>query len=305
MGVIRAEPARMTDWAAKSVGLAWRAFDWQLLTYAALLGAIGLAMAYTNSVEDGKLPAGSGDHLHPWAHLGGHRDRGLRPRDRVRLPLAEDARLADLRPPAGPARADPGDRPWRRRFRSMDHVRRVHVPVQRTCQGPDDHRARELPGIPAGPARFPAVHPGGLRPGHTALRPGHAPTGPRDVAGLRRDPHRDALDIRGQPQMADRARCTRDRHGSVGLDVRPAGLPEEAPGIVPEPGPGYPRRGLPAPPGADLGGFRRLDGQRPDQRDTGPEWLSPRTDHRLRVRQARRGARLPGAPWSRSCCSPC
>ena len=60
MGVIRAEPARVTDWAAKSVGLAWRAFDWQLLTYAALLGAIGLAMAYTNSVEDGKLPLEAG-----------------------------------------------------------------------------------------------------------------------------------------------------------------------------------------------------------------------------------------------------
>ena len=60
MGVIRAEPAKMTDWAAKSVGLAWRAFDWQLLTYAALLGAIGLAMAYTNSVEDGKMPLEAG-----------------------------------------------------------------------------------------------------------------------------------------------------------------------------------------------------------------------------------------------------
>ena len=30
MGVIRAEPARVTDWAAKSVGAAWRAFDLQL-----------------------------------------------------------------------------------------------------------------------------------------------------------------------------------------------------------------------------------------------------------------------------------
>ena len=34
MGVIRAEPARVTDWAAKSVGAAWRAFDLQLTTYA-------------------------------------------------------------------------------------------------------------------------------------------------------------------------------------------------------------------------------------------------------------------------------
>jgi rod shape determining protein RodA len=53
MGVIRAEPARVTDWAAKSVGAAWRSFDLQLVTYAGLLVAIGLTMAFTNSVESG------------------------------------------------------------------------------------------------------------------------------------------------------------------------------------------------------------------------------------------------------------
>jgi rod shape determining protein RodA len=53
MGVIRAEPARVSDWAAKSVGAAWRAFDLQLTTYAGLLLAVGLVMAYTNSVEAG------------------------------------------------------------------------------------------------------------------------------------------------------------------------------------------------------------------------------------------------------------
>ncbi len=55
MGVIRAEPARVSDWAAKSIGAVWRAFDIQLMTYAGLLAAIGLVMAYTNSVEGGKL----------------------------------------------------------------------------------------------------------------------------------------------------------------------------------------------------------------------------------------------------------
>jgi rod shape determining protein RodA len=60
MGVIRAEPARVTDWAAKSVGAAWRAFDLQLATYAALLAAIGLAMAYTNSIESGSAPLEAG-----------------------------------------------------------------------------------------------------------------------------------------------------------------------------------------------------------------------------------------------------
>lgn len=54
MGVIRAEPARVSDWAARSIGAAWRAFDLQLAAYAALLGTIGLIMAYSNSVEQGQ-----------------------------------------------------------------------------------------------------------------------------------------------------------------------------------------------------------------------------------------------------------
>src|SRR5690349_9797992 len=54
MGVIRAEPARMTDWAARSIGAAWRAFDLQLAAYSGLLAILGLVMAYTNSVENGQ-----------------------------------------------------------------------------------------------------------------------------------------------------------------------------------------------------------------------------------------------------------
>lgn len=54
MGVIRAQPARMTDWASRSIGAAWRAFDLQLAAYAALLAILGLVMAYTNSVEQGQ-----------------------------------------------------------------------------------------------------------------------------------------------------------------------------------------------------------------------------------------------------------
>ena len=60
MGVIRAEPARISDWAAKSVGAAWRSFDLQLTTYAGLLLAIGLVMAYTNSVEAGSSAIDAG-----------------------------------------------------------------------------------------------------------------------------------------------------------------------------------------------------------------------------------------------------
>ena len=37
MRVMRAEPSRFTDVAARSVGALWRAYDLQLTTYAALL----------------------------------------------------------------------------------------------------------------------------------------------------------------------------------------------------------------------------------------------------------------------------
>jgi rod shape determining protein RodA len=60
LGVIRAEPARVTDWAARSIGAAWRAFDLQMAAYAALLVAIGLVMAYSNSAEQGRSVLESG-----------------------------------------------------------------------------------------------------------------------------------------------------------------------------------------------------------------------------------------------------
>jgi rod shape determining protein RodA len=60
MGVIRAEPVGVTDWAARTVGTAWRAFDLQLATYAVLLASTGLVMAYTNSVESGSTPLEAG-----------------------------------------------------------------------------------------------------------------------------------------------------------------------------------------------------------------------------------------------------
>jgi rod shape determining protein RodA len=53
MGVLRAEPARAQDWAARSIGAAWRSFDWQLTIFGVLLTGIGLAMAYSNTVAAG------------------------------------------------------------------------------------------------------------------------------------------------------------------------------------------------------------------------------------------------------------
>ncbi len=60
MGVIRAERGGVSDWAIKSVGAAWRAFDLQLTTYAALLVAVGLVMAYTNSIQGGSVALEAG-----------------------------------------------------------------------------------------------------------------------------------------------------------------------------------------------------------------------------------------------------
>ena len=60
MGVIRADSVRVTDWAGRSAGSVWRAFDLQLVTYAGLLVAIGLVMAYTNSLENGRLSLQAG-----------------------------------------------------------------------------------------------------------------------------------------------------------------------------------------------------------------------------------------------------
>jgi len=60
MRVMRAEPSRFADMTARSVGAVWRAYDLQITTYAALLGVIGLLMAYTNSVEAGQSVMDSG-----------------------------------------------------------------------------------------------------------------------------------------------------------------------------------------------------------------------------------------------------
>src|SRR6478752_2154932 len=57
---MRAEPKRFADVTTKSVGAVWRACDLQLTVFAVLLGAIGLVMADTNSVEAGESVLRSG-----------------------------------------------------------------------------------------------------------------------------------------------------------------------------------------------------------------------------------------------------
>jgi rod shape determining protein RodA len=60
MRVMRAEPKRFADVSSRTVGAVWRAYDLQLTTYAALLGAVGLVMAYVNTVEAGQSALANG-----------------------------------------------------------------------------------------------------------------------------------------------------------------------------------------------------------------------------------------------------
>ena len=106
MRVMRAEPSRFTDATARSVGAVWRSYDLQLTTYAALLGVFGLVMAYTNSVEAGQSVMDSGTVFSRGADVVRPRHRRLHRRDRLRLPLAQDAGVADLRHQPRAARRD-------------------------------------------------------------------------------------------------------------------------------------------------------------------------------------------------------
>ena len=147
MGIIRAEPARINDWAAKSVGAAWRAFDLQLATYAGLLLAIGLVMAYTNSVEAGSVPIEAGTTF----------SRGLM-WAAIAVIVFVVATVFDYRwlktlawpiygLQLGTPHPDPRDRRRHRWIGSLGLDRPVDVPVQRDRQDPDDHRAGQLPGV--------------------------------------------------------------------------------------------------------------------------------------------------------------
>src|SRR5512135_2483265 len=60
MRVMRAEPGRFADVSSRTVGAVWRAYDLQLTTYAALLGTVGLVMAYVNTVEGGEAALANG-----------------------------------------------------------------------------------------------------------------------------------------------------------------------------------------------------------------------------------------------------
>ena len=210
MGVIRAEPVRVTDWAAKSVGAAWRAFDLQLATFAGLLAAIGLVMAYTNSVENGVSPLEAGTTFTRglmWAGIAAvafivatafdyHWFKTLSwPVYALQLGLLA-LTLAIGDGVGGSARWITFG-PFTFQFSELAKILMIIVLAQYLA-------SRQAQ------ARFAARDPGGLRARRTAVGARHAPAGPRHVAGLRGDPCRHALDVGCEPH----AGSVRSQQGS-------------------------------------------------------------------------------------------
>src|SRR4029078_12159024 len=116
---------RRSDFVDRTVGAVWRAFDFQMLVYAALLACFGLAMAYSNTVAGGVglfdggftllrglmwLPPVAGVLLPSALYARASGDARLPRRGRVRLPLAQDLRVAAVLLPARVARPDARDR---------------------------------------------------------------------------------------------------------------------------------------------------------------------------------------------------
>ena len=81
---------------------------------------------------------------------------------------------------------------------------RLPVPVQRARQDPDDRRARHLPGPARSQPRFALVDPRCRADRGAAGHAGPAPAGPRHFARVRGDPGRNAVHVRGQPEVACR-----------------------------------------------------------------------------------------------------
>lgn len=59
MGVVEARRTSIDRWSSRPAGAIWKAFDLQLVTYAVVLVAFGLAMAYSNSAATEDGPAGA------------------------------------------------------------------------------------------------------------------------------------------------------------------------------------------------------------------------------------------------------
>ena len=202
MGVIRAEPARVTDWASRSIGAAWRAFDLQLAAYAALLAAIGLVMAYSNSAEPGQSLLESGTTFVRglmWTGIALIAFVAATSFDYKWLKtFAWPLYAGPVRPPRPDSRRRDGRRGSARwvpigpfQFQFSELAKILMIVVLANYLGSRQGRLGSLSSI-LGACIL--VVP--------AVDPRHAPAGPRDVPRPARDPRRHALHVRRQPPLA-------------------------------------------------------------------------------------------------------
>ena len=208
--------------------------------------------------EQRHRPAAAGLALHARPHLAGarrHRVRGLRDR---RPSLAALVRMADLPVRDRPARRHARDRDRHRRRVALGLDLRAAVPVLGGREDPPGGGARALPRHARGLPREPADDRRGGLIALPLLALVLHPAGPGHVARVRRPSSSGrSSSSRREPALADRGPPRRPRVRPDRLELRPQGLPEGAPHLVPGPHGRPARFGLPAPAVPDRGRVRR------------------------------------------------
>ena len=234
MRVMRAEPNRFTDVTTKSVGAVWRAYDLQLTVFAVLLGAIGLVMAYTNSVEAGESVLRSGTTFTRalmWSGLAivvfmGATLFDYRWLKTLRWPIWF-ANLGLLLLTLAIGTGVGGSSRWINigplTFQFSELAKILMIIVLAAYLGNREGKLDSLGSIL-----------GAMPPHGAARRARHAPAGPRDLARPRGDPRRHAVHVRGQPALAARHGARRARRDPDRLDLHPARLPEGPDPLVPQ-----------------------------------------------------------------------
>ena len=96
MGVIRADSVRVTDWASRSAGSVWRVRPPARHVRRSAGRGRPRHGLHEQPRERPPLPPG-GDHVLAWPDVGWDRDRDVPHRDRIRLQVAQDLRVAAVR----------------------------------------------------------------------------------------------------------------------------------------------------------------------------------------------------------------
>ena len=207
MGVIRANPVRVTDWASRSAGSVWRAFDLQLVTYAGLLVAVGLVMAYTNSLENGRLSLQAGTTFSRglmWAGIAivmflvatAFDYKWLKTFAWPLYGFQIGLLLLTLAIGDGVSGAARWVRIGEFTFQFSELAKVLMIIVLANYLGSRQGRLNSLPAVL-----------GSVHPRRAAAGARHDAAGPRDVPRVRGDPRGHALDVRREPEVAPDARA--------------------------------------------------------------------------------------------------